>query len=892
MEEIKFTIDGREVRAKAGQSVLEAALNAGIYIPNLCWDSKLEPYGGCRLCVVEIEGMRGLPTACTTKVAAGMKVRSETPEVHQVRKITMELLVADHPLECLTCSLNQRCDLQRAAAYLGVEGSRLRRSERAMPADDSNPFFVRDFRKCILCARCVRVCQEVRGLGAIDLTKRGYEALVSPFAGLPIADSICESCGECVDHCPTGALFVRGEAILPAQEVKTICPYCGVGCQMILGVRQNRIVKVTGDPDYPVNQGSLCVKGRFGLGFVSSADRLKTPLIKKNGKFVEASWEEALDLVAAKFQEVKEKHGPEALAGLCSAKATNEENYLFQKFIRAALGSPHVDHCARLCHASTVAGLAASFGSGAMTNSIPEFDHADTVLIIGSNTTETHPVIGVKLRRAALFKGAKLIVADPRRIDLAGVAAIHMRQRSGTDVALVNAMMNVILAEGLEDKQFIAERTEGLADALPAIQEMTPERAEQITGVPADRIRQAARMFAAAARASIVYAMGITQHSHGTDNVKALANLALLTGNLGKPGTGVNPLRGQNNVQGACDMGGLPNVLPGYKPVTDEAARKGFEAAWGVPLPDRPGLTVVEMLNAVEQGEIQALYIMGENPALSDPNLNHTRHALEKCGFLVVQDIFLTETAELADVVLPGASFAEKDGTFTNTERRVARVRQALALPGQARQDWRIIQDLSNRLGYPMSYESPKQILEEINRLVPQYAGITWERLDQGGIHWPCPDAAHPGTPILHKEKFTRGKGKFFSTPFVESVELPDKKYPLLLTTGRQLYHYHTSTMTGKVEGLEELCPGGTVEINPADAARLGIADGEKVEVASRRGKVEAVAMVTDRVPAGTIFMPFHFAIAPANLLTNDALDPTAKIPELKVCAAVVRKVA
>ena len=527
-----------------------------------------------------------------------------------------------------------------------------------------------------------------------------------------------------------------------------------------------------------------------------------------------------------------------------------------------------------------------------MTNSISEFETADTVFIIGSNTTEAHPIIGLKLRRAALFHGAKIIVADPRRIDITQVAKLHLRQRSGTDVALINAMMNVILAEGLEDKNFIAERTEGLEDALPAIKEMTPEKAEKITGVPAENIRQAGRMFAQADRASIVYAMGITQHSHGTDNVKALCNLAMLTGNLGKEGAGVNPLRGQNNVQGACDMGGLPNVLPGYKPVTDEAARKVFEEAWGVKLPDKPGLTMVEMMNAAEKGEIKALYIMGENPALSDPNLNHTRHALEKCEFLVVQDIFMTETAEFADVVLPGASFAEKDGTFTNTERRVSRVRQALTLPGQARQDWQIIQDLSNRMGYAMKYDSPRQILEEINQLVPQYAGITWYRIEKKGIQWPCPDTSHPGTEFLHQDKFTRGKGKFHPTPFIESAELPDKKYPLLLTTGRQLYHFHTSTMTGRVEGLEKLCPGGSVEINPEDAAGLEIMDGEKVEVASRRGKVEAMALVTDRVPQGTIFMPFHFAAAPANMLTNDALDPTAKIPELKVCAAAVRKVA
>ena len=891
MSDITLTIDGQQVRAPEGATVLEAARSVGIYIPTLCYDDDLEPYGACRMCIVEIEGVRGLPTACTTRAADGMVVRTETEQINRVRRMTCEMLIADHPADCLTCSSNQQCELQKVASYLGLREQRLEKLERDAIRDESNPFFARDLSKCILCGRCVRACQEVRGVGAIDIAGRGYESRIAGFADMPIAESVCESCGECLARCPTGALSSKSEAQPPTREVKTTCPYCGCGCALVLGVRGNRIVRVRGDSGHPTSRGSLCVKGRFGLDFVGAEDRLTTPLVRRNGQLQEASWDEALGLVADRLGAIKRAGGPDALAGFSSAKCTNEENYVFQKFMRAAVGTNNVDHCARLCHASTVAGLARAFGSGAMTNSIGELEHADCIFVTGSNTTEAHPIIALRIKAAVRQHGARLIVADPRRIDLTRFAALHVRQRCGTDVALFNGMMNVILSEGLADDEFIAARTEGLDELRECVKDYTPERAAAVTRVPVDDIRRAARMYAGAERGSIVYSMGITQHTTGTDNVLALANLAMLTGNIGRASTGVNPLRGQNNVQGACDLGALPNVYPGYQRIDDPAIQRKFEQAWGVPLSGKAGLTVVEIINAAAEGRIQGLYIMGENPMISDPNLNHVRQALERLDFLCVQDIFLTETARLADVVLPGVSFAEKDGSFTNTERCVQRVRRAVAPPGEARQDWEIICNVATRTGYPMDYGHPSQIMDEIASVTPIYGGISFERIEQNGLQWPCPDGGHPGTVFLHEGQFNRGRGRFHATPFREAAELPDEEYPYLLTTGRLLYHFHTGTLSRRTKGLLEISPPAPFEIHPDDAAREGIAEGETVELSTRRGTVRARAVLTERSPSGTVFMPFHFREAAANVLTNDALDPIAKIPELKVCAVRLQKV-
>lgn len=885
---VSLTIDGRKIEARQDMTVLDAAMSAGIYIPNLCYAKDMKPYGACRLCLVEIDGMRGLPASCSTRVAEGMVVRTSTDQINRVRRLNCELLISDHPSECLTCSRNRSCGLQEVASYLGISESRLKPLEREQILDESNPFYVRDLKRCILCGLCVRACGEVRGVDAIDVAGRGFNSRIAVMGDGNVRDSACVSCGECVDRCPTGALRAKKETLRPDRTANAVCVYCGCGCGLELGVRDNRIVRVRGTRDHVVCRSSLCVKGRFGLDFVGAADRLKEPLIRRNGTLEPASWDEALSLVAEKFSRIRKDHGADALAGLSSAKCSNEENYVFQKFIRATLGTNNVDHCARLCHASTVAGLAKAFGSGAMTNSIDELEFADCIFVTGSNTSEAHPIIAMRINWA-VKRGAKLIVADPRAIDITRYANLHIRQKSGTDVALFNAMLNVIITEDLADEEFIRTRTEGFEEVRQCVAECTPEWAEQITGIPAQDIREAARIYAKAGKASIVYSMGITQHTTGTDNVLALANLAMITGNVGRESTGVNPLRGQNNVQGACDLGALPNVYPGYQNVEDPGTRAKFEKAWDAKLPEKNGLTVTEIVNGAGEGTIKGVYIMGENPMVSDPNLNHVKDAFEKLEFLVVQDIFLTQTAEMADVVLPACSFAEKEGTFTNTERRVQLSEKALDPPGQARDDWAIVCDISGRMGRPMNYAGPSEIMDEIASVSPIYGGIFYDRLKPDGLQWPCSDRNHPGTAWLHRDSFKRGLGKFHPTPFREADETPDEEYPYLLTTGRYLYHWHTRTMTGRVAGLEEICPPVPFEIHPADACREKIAHGQLMEISSRRGKLQAKAVITERSPQGSIFMAFHFPEGSANLLTNDALDPVAKIPEYKVCAVRLR---
>ena len=671
----------------------------------------------------------------------------------------------------------------------------------------------------------------------------------------------------------------------------TTCPFCGCGCQFYLSTLDGKTVSVEPCFTERVSEGRLCIKGRNAQEFVQSPDRLTSPLVRRNGQLEEATWDEALDVVAQGLNRIKDDHSPDSLAFLSSAKCTNEENYLMMKLARAVIGTNNVDHCARLCHASTVAGLAAAFGSGAMTNSIPEVAEAECILITGSNTIEQHPLIGSRVIEAK-ERGAKLIVIDPRETLLSSKADIFLRQKPGSDVAWINGMMNVIINEGLHDEAFVSERTEGYEGVAEIVAAYPPERAEEISGIPAEDLAKAARMYASADSAMILYSMGITQHVTGTDNVKSVANLAMLTGNLGRPSTGVNPLRGQNNVQGACDMGGLPNVYSGYQRVTEADARAKFGEAWNCTLPGEAGLTIVEMMNAAADGNVRGMYIMGENPMLSDPDINHVREALENLELLVVQDIFLTETAELADVVLPGACFAEKEGTFTNTDRTVLRVRKAVDPPGESRADWRILSDVAARLGYGgYPYASAKEIMDEIARVTPSYGGISFERLDCGEVlSWPCLDAEHPGTPYLHKGKFARGLGKFHSIHYRPPAEETDQEYPLILTTGRTMFHFHTGTMTRRIAQLNHEEPTGYMEINPTDAQALSLLHGEKVQVRSRRGAIDIPAMITKRVPEGVVFIPFHFRECAANVLTNPALDPDAKIPEFKVCAVSVSK--
>ena len=891
---ITLTIDGVKVTIERGRTVLEAARQAGIYLPTLCYDPDLEPYGGCRLCIVEVGGVRGLPPSCTLPAEDGMIVCTDSARLSAVRRATLELILSDHEGDCLACQKNGHCRLQDVSSYLGVGCRPTRLREHALPVDASNPFFTFDPNKCILCGICVRTCAEIVGAHAIDFAWRGIDAKITPSgAGLWI-DSKCESCGECVTRCPTGALTPK-----PFQKasrtVKTVCPYCGVGCSLYLGLRGNRIVSVQGDRESPVNNGRLCVKGRFGLiESVHSPNRLKKPLIKKNGQFVEASWDEALNLIAQKFRELKARYGSESLGVISSSRAANEVNYLAQKFARAVLGTNKIDNCARICHAPSVHGLLRSFGSGSMTNSFREFDHADCILLIGSNTTEAHPVAGNRIRRA-VRNGAKLIVADPRETELAKMADIHLPLCPGTDVALANAIAHHIIAQGLHNHSFIDERTEGYEEFWSVVQKYTPEYAETITGVPAAKIKKAAEMYARAKPGMIIYCLGVTEHRNGVVSVQTIANLAMITGHIGQLSSGVNPIRGQNNVQGACDMGALPEFLPGYQKWDNPEHVKKFEEAWGVQLPKTPGyyplIFCSRMWDDILKGNLHGLYIIGEDVAMTEANISKVRKALQSLDFFVVQELFMTPTAELAHVVLPAAGFAEIDGTFSDSERRVQRLRKALEPPGEAKPDWKVVCEISNRMGYPMDYQSAEEVFDELRKLIPSYNGITYTRLDENpGLQWPCPTEDHPGTKFLHKEKFTRGKGKLVGIEQEPPDEVPDEKYPFLLTTGRVLEHYNCASMTRQVTGLEKLIPENFIEIAPADAGRLGIREGDLVRVISRRGEVKARVYLR-KIPDGVVWMPFHHKEEPTNLITNDALDPISGTAEVKACAVRVERV-
>ena len=671
------------------------------------------------------------------------------------------------------------------------------------------------------------------------------------------------------------------------EKIRTTCVYCGCGCGLFLHVEGGKVVGASPTSSHPLSQGRLCIKGWLGAEFVNHPDRLKTPLIRSGERLLKAEWDEALSLITARFKEIRDRCGPDSLAILTSAKGTNEENYLLMKLARAGFGTNNVDHVARLCHAPTVAGLSYSFGSGAMTNPISSLAQADAILIVGSNTTEQHPLVAFHMLRGKA-RGAKIIVVDPRRTQIANLAELHLSPRLGTDIAWINCFLNVIIQEGLIDEDFISKRTTGFDEVREAVSKYTPEAVEKITGIPAHKLREAALAYGSADRAAIVYAMGITQHTTGTDNVQALANLALATGNVGREGTGVYPLRGHQNVQGACDMGALPDLYSGYQRVAQ--ARQKFEQAWSKPLPENPGLTALEMMDAAKEGRVKGLLVVGENPMMSYPDRNRVKQALETLEFLVVCDIFPTETTELADVVLPAASFAEKDGTFTSTERRIQLVRRALPPCGESRPEWEVVSDLLSRFGVPADYRSPADVMEEIASVTPIYGGVSYDRLGAGGLQWPCPSRDHPGTGILHAEKFSVGLARFRPVEHKEPFEAPDVEFPLLLTTGRSLYHFHTGTMTRRTSLLEREVPGPYVEMNPEDAQKAGIRSGQKVVVESRRGQLYMEAKLTADIPKGTLFVPFHFSEACANVLTSQALDPKSKIPEFKVTAARVRR--
>ena len=900
---VSLAVDGTDVEVPAGAMLLDAIEASGGRLPHLCKPDARAPLGACRTCLVEIEGAPRLAAACHTPAADGMAVRTDSERAERIRRGVLDLTIG--------MSAGGRGAGQAAleAAGHGLDVTTYAPRPRE-PRDESNVFFTLDMADCILCGRCVDACQRTQHIGAIGINGRGPDARIGAAFDRLWDDSICTSCGQCVSQCPTGALLPKAgapatesaRAPQPASETAsetavthTTCPYCGVGCGLAINTIDGEIAWVDGEPDNASSQGMTCVKGRFGLDFVASPDRLTTPLVRRDGELRPASWDDALSLVAERFAAAKGR-----FAAIASAKATNEEGYVLQKFTRAVMGTNSIDHCSRLCHAPSVVALMEQVGSGATSNSYEDYDHAGTLMVVGSDAAQNHPVIASRLRRAIEEDGgAKLIVVNPVRIDLVDVAEVFLQPRPGTDVAIFNAMAQVILEEELWDRDFVEARTEGFDAWRRAAGAMTPEDAETVSGVPAEEVRRAARLYARPHRngSCLMWGMGVTQHTMGTDNARALVNLALLCGQVGRFGSGISPLRGQNNVQGCSDSGCLPDTLPGYEPL-DGPAREKYAAAWGAELDPQPGLQATAMIELMTNGELTTMYVVGENPLLSDPYLAHTREAFEALDFLVVQDIFMHETAEAADVVLPAASFAEKSGTFTNSERRVQLVRPFLDAPGVARDDWAITQEIARRvgdlLGEPavgFDHDSPSAIFDEMASLMPIIAGLSHERLErEGGIQWPCPEPDHPGTPRLFADEFPRGRGKF--VPVEQgppSAELPSRRFPFTLITGRSLYHWHGGVITKRVPGLVATVPVVAVDMHPDDARRLELRDGQYVQLASRRGEMVAQVHIGDRMRRGELFVPFvQLEQSAANFLTNDALDAIAGIPEYKACAVRV----
>jgi formate dehydrogenase major subunit len=902
VELIEFRLNGDAVAAHPGETIIDAAARHGVEIPHLCYKPGMRPDGNCRACMVEIKGERVLAPSCCRTPTAGMEVTSNSPRAVHSQKLVVEMLAADVPARVY--KLDSELDQWKRWLDIGVP----RFESRAQPqADLSHPAIAVNLDACIQCTRCVRACREEQVNDVIGYAFRGAHSAIVFDLGDPMGVSTCVACGECVQACPTGALAPAKDAYLVVADkvVPSVCPYCGVGCQLDYHVKDNEIVRVEGR-DGPANHQRLCVKGRYGYDYVHHRQRLTRPLIRKPGipktadfvmdpddplsAFREASWEEALELAGGTLRRIRDQLGGHALAGFGSAKGSNEEAYLFQKLVRTGFGSNNVDHCTRLCHASSVAALLEGIGSGAVSNPVMDVMKAEVVLLIGANPVVNHPVAATWLKNA-VKNGTKLILADPRRSELARHATHYLQFKPDTDVALLNAMMHVIVEEGLVAKSFVADRTSGFEEIRKNVAGYSPEAMAPVCGVDAATIREVARMYAKSRGSMILWGMGISQHVHGTDNARCLIALSMMTGQVGRPGTGLHPLRGQNNVQGASDVGLIPMMYPDYQRVDDSGTRSMFEKVWGTTLDPQPGLTVVEIMNAVHEGRIRGMYIMGENPAMSDPDVSHARQALAELEMLVVQDIFLTETGYLADVILPASAFPEKTGTFTNTDRSVQLGRQALEPPGEARQDLAIIVAMARQLGLDWKYDHPSQVFEEMRRTMPSIAGITWDRLEQEhAVTYPCEHEGDPGQRVVFTEDFptANGKGRFVAATIIPAAERPDDAYPFVLITGRQLEHWHTGSMTRRARVLDTIEPSPVASVNPADLQVLGVEPGNAITVASRRGSVTLSARADEGTPRGAVFIPFCYYEAAANLLTNPVLDPFGKIPEFKYCAVRV----
>lgn len=901
---VSLSIDGRQVQVPAGTSIMRAAGQLDIDIPKLCATDSLQAFGSCRLCVVKIEGRKGVSAACTTPAEAGLVVHTQTEKVIRLRRNLMELYISDHPLDCATCPADGDCELQDTAATLGVSASRYGfegENHCAAEKDTSHTYFTFDASKCIVCSRCVRACEEIQGTYALTIEGRGFESRVVAGQAENFEDSECVSCGACVQACPTTSLMENSviDQGLPLRSVVTTCAYCGVGCAFKAELRGDEVVRMVPYKDGAANSGHSCVKGRFAYTYATHKDRVTTPMIRSSidEPWQLVSWDEAVTFAAGRIRAIQSKYGRESVGGITSSRCTNEETYLVQKLVRAAFGNNNVDTCARVCHSPTGYGLKTTLGESAGTQSFASVDKADVIMVIGANPTDAHPVFASRLKKR-LRQGARLIVVDPRRIDLVKSPHVradhHLELLPGTNVALINAIAHVILTEGLEAKEFIAGRCE-----QPAFERWkrfisqphnSPDVMAAVTGVSAEKLVAAARLFAGAGNGAIYYGLGVTEHSQGSTMVMGIANLAMLTGNIGREGVGVNPLRGQNNVQGACDMGSFPHELPGYRHVSDDLVRGSFEQAWGVKIDNEPGLRIPNMFDAAISGSFKGLYCQGEDIAQSDPDIQHVEAALRSLECLIVQDLFLNETAKFAHVFLPGASFLEKDGTFTNAERRISPVRKVME-PLSGKADWEATMALSNALGYAMNYKHPSEIMEEIASLTPTFSGVSYEKLaESGSLQWPCTREAPDGTPIMHVDEFVRGQGFFAITEYVATDEKVNKRYPLLLTTGRILSQYNVGSQTRRTENMHWHSED-VLEIHPHDAEDRGIGDRELVRVCSRAGDTVLRADITDRVQAGVVYTTFHHPQTGTNVITTDNSDWATNCPEYKVTAVQVNKV-